>query len=238
MRAFLLYIVLVKKPLITKSLSLQQTNLLASKKFSYDCLPFMSYRASNNDVEVNQQLKQIDNVTWVFTSRRAVKAIQSLLKNKTGPTKILTVGKQAADLLNHLKFRVDYVGKTSEDLLRYFSQQPTKSLNYFRGRFHRNTIPAYCKANNIIYNDVECYYALANNPEINIGLYNSIWIFSPINAKIAAEIEGINLNMPVYCIGPVTENALKQAGFTNIITPETPSFENVMNLYLTKNQII
>lgn len=238
MRAFLLYIVLVKKPLITKSLSLQQTNLFASKKISYDCLPFMSYRASNNDVKVNQLLKQTDNITWVFTSRRAVKAIQAILKNKTGSTKILTVGQQAADLLNHLKFKVDYVGKTSEDLLSYFSQQPTKGLNYFRGRFHRNTIPAYCKANNVIYNDVECYYALANNQEINISRYDSIWIFSPINAKIASEIEGINLNMPVYCIGPVTENALQQTGFTNIFTPETPSFENVMNLYLIKNQII
>jgi len=226
------------KALITKSLSLKQTNLLVSKSINYNCLPFMTYSASNNDVEVNQLLKQTDNTTWVFTSRRAVKAIQALLKNKTTPTQILTVGKQAAELLSRLNFEVDYAGKTSEDLLDFFAKSPTKSLNYFRGRYHRNTIPAYCKTNSINYNDVECYYALKNNPEIDIAQYSSLWIFSPINAKIASEIEHINLNMPVYAIGPVTEAALQQASFTNIITPVTPSFENVVNLYLNKNQIV
>lgn len=226
------------KALITKSLSLKQTNLLASIGLSYDCLPFMTYRASSNEVEVNQLLKQTKEVTWVFTSRRAVKAIQAYLKNKTAPNQILTVGKQAASLLNHLNFMVNYAGKTSEDLLDFFEKKPTKNLNYFRGRYHRNTIPAYCKANNINYLDVECYYALKNDLKIDINHYNSIWIFSPINAKIAAEIDKINLKIPVYCIGPVTETALQQAGFKNIFTPETPSFENVVNLYLTKNQIV
>lgn len=226
------------KALITKSLSLKQTNLLASKKVSYNCLPFMSYRASNNEVDINRLLKQTIENTWVFTSRRAVKAIQAYLKNKTAPNQILTVGQQAADLLNHLNFKVAYVGKTSEDLLDFCSTNVTKNLNYFRGRYHRNTIPAYCKANNIYYNDVECYYALKNNPEIDITKYNCIWIFSPINAKIAKEIDGINLNIPVYCIGPVTEEALQQAGFKNILTPKTPSFENVLNLFLTNKQIV
>jgi len=237
LQAFLLYIVEVKKALITKSISLKQTNLLASKGVIYDCLPFMTYRASNNDVAINKLLKQTDDVTWVFTSRRAVKAIQALLKNKPAPSQILTVGKQAAELLNRLNFKVDYIGKTSEDLLKFFNKTPTKSLNYFRGRYHRNTIPSYCTKNDIHYNDVECYYALKNNPEIEITKYASIWIFSPINAKIAAEINSIDLNMPVYCIGPVTEESLRQAGFTNIITPEIPSFENVVNLFLTKSQI-
>jgi len=226
------------KALITKSLSLKQTNWLASHSVSYDCLPFMSYRASNNDLEVNSLLKQSDQVTWVFTSRRAVKSIQALIKNKVAPTQILTVGKQAADLLNHLNFKVAYIAKTSDDLLDFFAKNSTKKLNYFRGRYHRNTIPFYCKTNNIEYNGVECYYALENKPEIDIKQYNSIWVFSPINAKIASNIKDISLNMPVYCIGPVTETALQQAGFTNIITPQSPSFENVVSLYLTKNKIV
>jgi len=233
-----LYIGVVMKALITKSLSLKQTNLLASEGINYNCLPFMAYRASNNDLVVNQLLKQTNKTTWVFTSRRAVKAIQALLKNKIVPSQILTVGQQAADLLNHLGYKVDYVGKTSEDLLDFFSKNTTQALNYFRGRYHRNTIPTYCKTNDIDYKGVECYYAIKNNFEIEITQYNSIWIFSPINAKIASEIKNIDRNMPVYCIGPVTETALQQAGFKNIFTPETPTFENVVNLYLTKKQIV
>jgi len=220
------------KNLITKKLTKSQIELLQQHQVDYDCLPFMSYTLSFNMEEVNH-LMALENATWIFTSKRGVDSIADPLAKAKAPKNILTVGKNAADKLTDLGFQVNFVANTSEDIVNYLKENNTQQVIYFRGRYYRNTIPAFCKANKIYYNDTECYYATQNELDIDIKKYDSIWIFSPINAKIASKLEDIDINMKVFSIGPVTGKSLQKVGFTNIETPAEPSFEAVVNLFLS-----
>jgi len=224
------------KTLISKKLTTQQIDLLKQHNINYDCVPFMSYTLAFDKQEVNHLLS-LENATWIFTSKRGVDAIAEPLSKATKPNCILTVGKNAADRLSGLGFEVDLIANTSEDIVHYLKENktnhPTQQVVYFRGRYYRNTIPAFCKANDIQYEDAECYYAKQNDFEIDLKQYHSIWIFSPINAKIAAGLKGMDLNMKVFSIGPVTSKSLSMAGFINVQTPDEPSFEAVVNLFLS-----
>lgn len=220
------------KTLITKKLTASQIALLQQHNINYDCVPFMSYTLAYNKEEVNNLLAT-ENATWIFTSKRGVEAIAEPLSKAKKPNFILTVGKNAADRLVDLGFQVGLIANTSEDIVNYLKENKVEKVIYFRGRFYRNTIPAFCKANHIIYQDVECYYAKQNDFDLDIKQYDSIWVFSPINAKIAAGLKDMDLNMKVFSIGPVTSKSLGNAGFSNIKTPKEPSFEAVVNLFLS-----
>jgi len=218
------------KTLITKVLTPAQIELLNENKINYDCVPFMSYKLDFNLNEL-KTLLEIENATWIFTSKRAVDSIATILKDVPAPERIITVGKNAAYRLNQLDLDVEYIANTSDEIVEYLKNATVVQVIYFRGRYYRNTIPAFCKENVIKYKDAECYYAVKNDFEIEISDYQSMWVFSPINAQIAASIKGINFDLPVFSIGPVTSKSLSNAGFTNIKAPEMPSFENVLKLY-------
>lgn len=219
------------KTLITKVLTPAQIELLNENKIDYDCVPFMSYQLDFNLNEL-KTLLEIENATWIFTSKRAVDSIATILKDAPPPDRIITVGKNAAHHLNQLGFDVEYIANTSDEIVAYLKNVTIVQVIYFRGRYYRNTIPAFCKKNNIKYKDTECYYAVKNEFKIELSNYHSMWVFSPINAQIAAGIKGINFDIPVFSIGPVTSKSLSNAGFTKIKAPEMPSFENVLNLFL------
>jgi len=223
------------KTLISKKLTKAQTALLQQYEVDYDCVPFMRYTLAFNESEI-KDLLALPNATWIFTSKRGVDAIVEPLRKSKAPQSILTVGKNAANKLADLGFQVDFVANTSEDIVNYLKENKIQKVIYFRGRYFRNTIPAFCKANGINYEDAECYHATQNDFDIDIQSYDSIWIFSPINAKIASQLEGIQMHMKVYSIGPVTTKSLDNAGFTNIETPNQPSFEKVLDLYLSNQK--
>jgi len=220
------------KTLITKKLTKAQIALLQEHQVNYDCVPFMSYTLAFNQDEINDLLK-LEKATWIFTSKRGVDAIADPLSKAKAPQNILTVGKNAASKLTNLGFQVNFVANTSEDIVNYLKENETEQVIYFRGRYYRNTIPAFCKVNDIQYKDAECYHATQNDFDIDIKQYKSIWIFSPINAKIASQLKDIDMNMQIYSIGPVTTKSLSIAGFTNIETPKQPSFDAVVNLFLS-----
>lgn len=110
------------KTLITKKLTAQQVALLEQNNINYDCVPFMSYTLAFNQEEVDRLLA-LEKTTWIFTSKRGVDAIAEPLSKATKPNCILTVGKNAADRLTGLGFKVDLVANTSEDIVNYLKEK-------------------------------------------------------------------------------------------------------------------
>ena len=102
----------MKKNIITKQLSKEQADLLLENNIPYECLPVLDFKVDFDIAKAKQMLATPDAV-WVFTSVRAVQALSGLMEKAAVPSKIFTVGKNAADelaKLGYITFVADIYG--------------------------------------------------------------------------------------------------------------------------------
>lgn len=119
--------------------------------------------------------------------------------------------------------------------MEILASQKEHPILYFRGRHYRSSIPDFCEANDMDFHAFECYHTIKLQPPENLGDCESIWVFSPLSAQAVSEWKGISKELPFYSIGPVTDAHLAKLGFKNIKSPEVPSFENMVKLFLETN---
>jgi uroporphyrinogen-III synthase len=223
----------MQKNIITKQLSQAQEELLRQNGIAYECLPVLYFKV-DFDIEKAQQLLSMPQAVWLFTSVRAVRALSGLFENAAPPAKIFTVGKNAADELAKYGYKTDFIGNISEDILQVLAGQKENPILYFRGRHFRSSIPDYCEANSFNFHAFECYHSTKLPPQKHLGNCGSIWVFSPLSAQAVSEWKGISKELLFYSIGPVTTAYLNKLGFKNIISPEVPSFEDMVKLFLNE----
>lgn len=224
----------MQKNIIAKELSREQEELLWQNNIVFECVPVLDFKVAFNPAKA-EQLLSMPNAVWIFTSLRAVKALSGYFENAATPAKIFTVGKNAADELAKYGLKTDFIGNISEDILQVLDEQKEYPILYFRGRHFRSSIPDYCEANSFNFHAFECYHSIKLPPPENLRECGSIWVFSPLSAQAVSEWKGISKELLFYSIGPVTTAYLNKLGFKNIISPEVPSFENMIELFLTKN---
>jgi uroporphyrinogen-III synthase len=227
----------MKKCLITKQLSGEQRDLLLRSNIPFECLPVLDFKLGFDEKRAAKLLSTPDAV-WVFTSVRAVQALYDLLPQAATPSKIFTVGKNAAEALASLGFKTDFCGQVSEDLLPVLAQQRHRPILYFRGRHYRSSIPDFCEATELDFQTLECYHSIKLPPPDGLPDCGSVWVFSPLSAQAVSEWEGVPRDLPIFSIGSVTDAHLKKLGFKNVQSPKEPSFENMVELYLENNSAL
>lgn len=221
----------MKKNIITKQLSQAQVDLLSQNKIPFECLPVLDFEVDFDIAKAKEMLATPDAV-WIFTSGRAVRALDGLFEKAATPAKIFTVGKNTAEELAKLGFTTDFCGQVSEDLLGILSEQKQHPILYFRGRHYRSSIPDFCAAHDFDFHALECYHSTKTAPPSSLSGCESIWVFSPLSAQAVSEWTGLSKEWSVYSIGPVTSAHLEKLGFKNIKSPDVPTFENMVKLFL------
>jgi uroporphyrinogen-III synthase len=225
----------MKKCIITKQLSNEQRDLLLRSKIPFECLPVLDFRVDFDAAKAIKLLTTPDAV-WVFTSVRAVQALAEMLPQAAMPSEVFTVGKNAAEALAGLGFKTAFCGQVSEDLLPVLAQQRRRPILYFRGRHYRSSIPDFCEANELDFQELECYHSIKLPPPDGLPDYGSIWVFSPLSAQAVSEWAGVPRELPIYSIGVVTDAHLAKLGFKNVQSPKEPSFGNMVQLFVTQNR--
>ena len=225
----------MKKCIITKQLSSEQRDLLLRSNIPFECLPVLDFKVDFDAVKAAKLLATPDAV-WVFTSVRAVQALSALLQQAAMPSEVFTVGKNATEALSGLGFKTDFCGQISEDLLPLLAKQRHRPILYFRGRHYRSSIPDFCEANELGFQELECYHSIKLPPPDGLPDCGSIWVFSPLSAQAVSEWEGVPRELPIYSIGAVTDAHLTKLGFKNVQSPKEPSFENMVALFATQNR--
>ncbi|MCB0519736.1 MAG: uroporphyrinogen-III synthase [Saprospiraceae bacterium] len=224
----------MQKNIITKQLSRAQEELLWQSNIPFECVPVLDFKVAFNAAKAAEILAT-PNAVWVFTSLRAARALGGFYEKAATPAKIFTVGRNAADELAKHGYKADFVGNISEDLLEILATQKEHPILYFRGRHYRSSIPDFCAANEMDFHAFECYHSIKLPPPENLADSESIWVFSPLSAQAVSEWKGVSKELPFYSIGPVTDTHLAKLGFKNIKSPEVPSFENMVKLFLKTN---
>jgi len=206
----------------TKSLSLDQTNLLSSK-IGVGSSDFITIR--NNRLKSGIVKNTIKNV--VFTSQNAVEALLSNFDaSALDFENIYCVGRRTKRLIEKRIGKVAQVEKDAEKLANYLVENlEDKNITFFCGNKRRDELPTVLAENNIEVNEVECYETRLT-PRLIEEKYKGILFYSPSGIESYLK-ENTTSNAVAFCIGETTGVAAKKH-FENVVISKVSTVESML----------
>ena len=209
--------------LSTKTLSAEQRQVFLDSNF--DLLEQDFIEVKNNIFELNSI-----NTNLIFSSQNAVLSLMEqsgweILKSKP----VFCVGIKTKNLLELNGFKVDvymdYASELAEIITLIYNKE---SYTFLSGNLRRETLPSALKNAGITFNEIEVYQTSLAPFKISAEeKFDGILFFSPsavesylTNNKIKNEV--------CFCIGTTTASALETKKIKQIIIPEIPTIEDVI----------
>jgi uroporphyrinogen-III synthase len=217
-----------KKPsiLFTTQLTEQKRSLLEDGKLLIESIPFITFEYLMPAMWLSQVPKHAD--AWIFTSKKAVRAIKPMIKDLIIPNHIFAVGAKTAEKLEELGLEVTIPDEyNAVALAGKMKQLELKEVVHFCGNLKAADLSKLLgDLTNL--NSVEVYRTKHTAHKINTGEFNGIVFMSPSAVESFSEQNSISEKTQVFCIGPTTEQAANEAGMKNCITPEYSTLDSLM----------
>lgn len=225
-----------KKPriLFTTRLKKERLAALQSSGFFVESVPFVTFEYVIPAMWISQLPGQTD--AWIFTSKKAAKAIKPVINDLEVPGHIFAVGSKTAQMLEELKLEVTIPDEYNVvALAKKMKELKLKNVTHFCGNLKAGDLNKLL-GEDVNLTSVEVYRTKLAPHTLNISNYDGIVFMSPSAVESFSERNEINGTAKVFCIGPTTEAAATEAGFENCITPEystlddlTESIQNYFN---------
>lgn len=218
--------------LITKTLNKQQKDWLSEsfKQFNFTEEPVINSYPNSYQQFVNNHSDKLKTCQqWIFTSRNAVKAVESYQLNF--PKTVYAVGRKTADVLRVLSCHAKTpLEENAKGLASYIiKENDTKEkMAFFCGNLRRDELPNELKAAQIPFEEFPVYTTETYTKKIDIDQYDLVLFFSPSGVSSYAESNVFPKDIHYIAIGPTTAKALKKHKIKNIHTAQSPSLEQMM----------
>ncbi len=222
------------KLLSTKQLKASVVDLLSANGIILKHQDFISTQIIVNEdlaQEINKSTEQV-----IFTSKHAVSA---LLENIEAfeltffAKKIFCIAgetKKYADSIPNCE--IVGVAANASELANLIAKQTShKTITYFCGNKRLDTIHTELSKNNFNVNEI-CLYNTEYNTEKIVSSYEGVFFFSPSAADAFFMINKLKADIPCFCIGETTMNAVKKHTNNPILGAKIPSQESVAELAL------
>ena len=187
--------------------------------------------------EKNAILSEVKNDTaeaWIFTSKNAVQyflLLKDLLPNYTSKQFYAVGNKTAEPLINeHISVHIP-AKEYAADLAEMIASHSIKSALFWCGNLRREVLPDYLKAQNIFLKELVVYDTIPQPKKITAH-YDAIAFLSSSAAESFFSANTVSATIPLFAIGETTLQNLKKYTSGNIIIPEKPE----VNLLLQQIQ--
>ncbi|WP_421773838.1 uroporphyrinogen-III synthase [Gracilimonas sp.] len=220
--------------LFTTRIEKERMAALQSAGFSIESVPFITFEYVIPAMWISQLPDQTD--AWIFTSKKAVKAIKPAINDLKIPDHIFAVGSKTAGMLEELNLEVTIPDEYNVvALAEKMKELELKNVTHFCGNLKAGDLNKLL-GEDVNLTSVEVYRTKLAPHTLNISNYDGIVFMSPSAVESFSERNEVNGTAKVFCIGPTTEAAASEAGFENCITPEystlddlTESIQNYFN---------
>lgn len=187
--------------------------------------------------EKNNILSEAINDTaeaWIFTSKNAVQYFL-LLKDFIPNYKkkqFYAVGNKTAEALINEGIAVRFPAKEyAQQLAEMIVHENIQSALFWCGNLRREVLPDYLKAKNILLKELVVYDTIPQPKKITAH-YDAIAFLSSSAVESFFSANMVSATTPLFAIGETTLQTLKKYTSTNIIIPEKPE----VNLLLQQIQ--
>lgn len=184
--------------------------------------------------------------SWVFTSRKAVNAIQEMMEQGLQPEpgiSIYAVGPKTKGKLSEvgLNARIPYQHNAEELADLIIEEGSTREVIYFRGNRCMQTIQNKLESANITVYDPEVYQTHLTEISIPERHFEGVVFYSPSAVDAFKKSGGFTHSWPnMFAIGPTTAEYLQQEapGPVDPIYPEVPKTRYLLNTISAKMPVV
>ncbi len=235
--------ILITRPR-TQSSSFGEALLAAGLEPIY--FPVIEINSIKDNLELEQALSQINKYDWVvFTSVNAVVAVFDQLKEYSSLPRIAAIGPKTADALQAQGMTPDFVPDEyiAEAILLGLGDLRGKWVLLPRAEIARKALPeAIVKAGGIAH-EISVYKTLPTQPDpeglaalkagVDVITFTSASTVQ--NLVVVAKQNGLDPlklpNNPLFaCIGPITEQAAREEGLSNLMTAKEYTTEGLIQI--------
>jgi uroporphyrinogen-III synthase len=218
-----------KKPriLFTTQLSEEKRTLLEDGRLLIESEPFITFEYLMPSLWMDKVPENTD--AWIFTSKKAVKAVSPKIDELNKPDHIFAVGSKTAEKLEDLGLKVTY----PEDfnafaLARMMQDLDLKNVVYFCGNLKAADLGKLL-GDQIELTSVEVYHTILTHHKMSdLEDFDAVVFMSPSAVESFSEQNSVSDDQKVFCIGPTTEEAVKDVGILESIIPEYSTVESLM----------
>jgi uroporphyrinogen-III synthase len=211
--------------------------------------PVIEIRPIENNPELDQTLRDLARYEWiVFTSRNGVEVFFDRLNEISSLPHVAAIGAKTAEALHARGVTVDFVPEeyVAEAILPGLGDLHGKRILFPRAEIARKTLPeAIVRAGGIAH-EIAVYKTLPAHPDPEglAALKSGVDVITFTSAStvqnfvaIARQngLDPLNLpNNPLFaCIGPITEQAAREEGLSNLVTAKEYTTEGLIQIIST-----
>jgi len=219
---------------------------LQSAGFEPIYFPVIEIRAVENNTELDNAIKNLAKYDWVvFTSVNAVDICSPLLKGEGLGVRFAAIGPKTAEALRKHDIEPDFIPEeyVAEAILPGLGDLRGKWVLLPRAEIARQEMPkSILKAGGIAH-EIVVYQTLPAEVDMDglNALKSGVDIITFTSASTVEnfvaimhqnKLNPLNLpNNPLFaCIGPITEQAAREEGFSNIVTAKEYTTEGLIQI--------
>jgi uroporphyrinogen-III synthase len=183
---------------------------------------------------IEQRINELahQKITAVFTSMRAVEAVEKFIPGTKTSWKIFCTGNTTKKMVNKIfgEQNICAVADNAEQLAEKIVENSfIKNVVFFCGDQRRNELPVKLKNNGITVEELVVYKTVGT-PQILVKQYDGILFFSPSAVKSFFSKNSITAKTQVFAIGTTTANSAKSFTQQPVIISNKPGKENLVTL--------
>ncbi|SMO46396.1 uroporphyrinogen-III synthase [Gracilimonas mengyeensis] len=218
-----------KKPkiLFTTQLSEEKRTQLENNELLIESEPFITFEYQMPALWRSEVPEKSD--AWIFTSKKAVKAVSAVLSDFELPQHIFAVGAKTAEKLQELGLKVSIPEEyNAADLSAMMQELKLKKVVHFSGNLKAANFQKLL-GDEVEVVSVEVYHTkLTGHQMDDLNDFDGIVFMSPSAVESFSHQNKVTGRMQVFCIGTTTEEAAHEFGMQHCITPEYSTLESLM----------
>ncbi|MAO63541.1 MAG: hypothetical protein CL666_00930 [Balneola sp.] len=213
--------------LFTTQLSEQKRTRLENSELLIESEPLITFEYKLPGMWRNGVPQKAD--AWIFTSKKAVKAVRPVIKDFEIPKHIFAVGSKTAEKLEEIGLKVSipeqYKATTLAAMMR---ELDLNKVVHFCGNLKAADLDTLL-GDQVELTSVEVYKTkLTNHIISDLDDFDALVFMSPSAVESFCHQNKVPDGIQVFCIGPTTEETARELGMKNCITPEYFTIDSLM----------
>ena len=213
--------------LFTTQLSEQKRTHLENGELLIESEPFITFEYLMPALWIDKLPENAD--AWIFTSKKAVKAVSPKLPELDVPDHVFAVGAKTAESLEELGVDVSFPEEyNARALAAMLNDLSLKKVIHFCGNLKAANMGKLL-GESVEVTSIEVYNTvLTHHKMTDLNDFDAVAFMSPSAVESFSRQNKVTDKQKVFCIGPTTEEAARQAGMDACITPEYSTIDSLM----------
>jgi len=216
----------------TRKLPESAAEKLFKAGFNLNQFDFIKVETRYDESSFLKQINSPDSQARIFTSKNAVRALADLLSKNSlelAKKKNFTVGIKATEQLAKLGLVSSVRSDNAMILAQIIARNAdVKAVDFFCGDQALDDLPEYLRSKNIKVHQEIVYHTDMVHEKISTELFDGLIFLSPSAVYSFFKKNRINGNIPAFCIGATTAEAVRRRCDNPRILAHHPSVDGVI----------